>query len=104
VSEEFPAAEPVSILIVDDQPGNLLSLKGVLERPDSDLVLAHDGPEALSHVLRREFAVILLDVAMPGMDGFEVASIIKQRVSCVDSKPGEGSTFVVELPRKAEPR
>jgi CheY-like chemotaxis protein len=81
VPEEVPAVAPVSILIVDDQPGNLLSLAAVLDRPDYDLVLAHDGPEALSHVLRRDFAVILLDVAMPGMDGFEVASIIKQRAA-----------------------
>jgi len=72
-------AEPVSILLVDDQPGNLLSLQAVLERPDYDLVLAHDGKEALAQVLRKDFAVILLDVAMPQMDGFEVAATMKQR-------------------------
>jgi PAS domain S-box-containing protein len=73
--------ERVSILLVDDQPGNLLSLQAVLESADYDLVLAHDGEEALSQVLRNDFAVILLDVAMPRMDGFEVASTLKQRVS-----------------------
>ena len=73
--------ERVSILLVDDQPGNLVSLEAILSRPDYDLVLAHDGEEALRLVLQREFAVILLDVAMPGMDGFEVATTIKQRES-----------------------
>jgi PAS domain S-box-containing protein len=77
-SDTNPPAR-VRILLVDDQPGNLLSLQGVLERDDYELVLAHGGEEALGQVLRNEFAVILLDVAMPGMDGFEVASIIKQR-------------------------
>jgi PAS domain S-box-containing protein len=76
VSEE---STPVRILLVDDQPGDLLSLKAVLERPDYDLVPAHNGEEALAYVLRNDFAVILLDIAMPGMDGFEVASTVKQR-------------------------
>lgn len=76
---ESPTIETVRILLVDDQPGNLLSLQAVLEREDYEIVLAHSGEEALGHVLRNDFAVILLDVAMPGMDGFEVASIIKQR-------------------------
>jgi PAS domain S-box-containing protein len=69
----------VDILLVDDRPTNLLSLRALLERPDYNLVLAESGPEALAHVLRHEFAVILLDVAMPGMDGFQTASIIKER-------------------------
>lgn len=73
-------AEKVSILLVDDRPGNLLSLEGILERPDYDLVTALSGEEALKLVLREDFAVILLDIAMPGMDGFEVAGTIKQRV------------------------
>ena len=71
--------EKVNLLLVDDRPGNVLSLKGVLERPDYNLVTASSGKEALGLILRQDFALILLDVAMPGMDGFEVASIIKQR-------------------------
>jgi PAS domain S-box-containing protein len=71
--------EPVNILLVDDRPGNLLSLKGVLERPEYRLHLAQSGEEALRLILQHEFALIMLDVAMPKMDGFEVAAIVKQR-------------------------
>ncbi len=72
-------AEVVAILLVDDRPSNLHSLAAVLQRPDYELVLASSGQEALAQVLRRELALILLDVAMPGMDGFETAALIKQR-------------------------
>ncbi len=71
--------EPVDILLVDDRPSNLVALKALLERADYNLILAGSGPDALAHVLRRDFAVILLDVAMPGMDGFQTATIIKER-------------------------
>jgi PAS domain S-box-containing protein len=71
--------DPVDILLVDDQPGNLASLEAILRQPDYNLVLAHSGAEALALVLRQEFAVILLDVAMPEMDGFETAEIIRER-------------------------
>jgi PAS domain S-box-containing protein len=71
--------EPVKVLLVDDRPGNLLSLEAVLERAEYEIVLAHSGEEALAAVLRNDFAAILLDVAMPGMDGFEVAATVKQR-------------------------
>jgi PAS domain S-box-containing protein len=69
----------VNILLVDDRPGNLVSLRGVLEGPSYNLVLANSGEEALALILRHEFAVILMDVAMPRIDGFEVAATIKQR-------------------------
>src|SRR5262245_19417734 len=75
-SEEL---ERVNILLVDDRPSNHTSLEVILRRPDYNLVFAGGGDEALSHVLRTEFAVILLDVAMPGIDGFEAATIIKSR-------------------------
>jgi PAS domain S-box-containing protein len=71
--------EPVNILLVDDRPNNLFALQGLLQAPDYNLVLARSGEEALARVLRDEFALILLDVAMPGMDGFQVASTIKER-------------------------
>src|SRR5436190_2234770 len=71
--------EPVKILVVDDRPENLLALEGILEPLGQKLVRANSGPEALRCVLESEFATILLDVQMPGMNGFEVAEIIKSR-------------------------
>ena len=69
--------EVTSILLVDDRPENLLSLKAVLERPDYRLVTAKSGEEALRLMLRESFAVVLMDIAMPGMDGLEVAGHMK---------------------------
>jgi len=66
-----------SILIVDDLPGQLLVLQTILADLGQDLVFARSGSEALREVLRREFAVILLDVNMPDIDGFETASLIR---------------------------
>ena len=71
--------EPVKILVVDDRPENLLALEGILEPLGQTLVRANSGPDALRCVLEWEFATILLDVQMPGMNGFEVAEIIKSR-------------------------
>src|SRR3982750_4816417 len=71
--------EKVSILLVDDRPEKLLALEAVLEDLNQHIVRAYSGREALRHVLDEEFAVILLDVNMPGMDGFETASLIRQR-------------------------
>lgn len=68
-----------AILLVDDRPENLLALEVVLESLGQDLVRATSGREALRHVLERDFAVILLDVSMPDMDGFETAALIRQR-------------------------
>jgi signal transduction histidine kinase/DNA-binding response OmpR family regulator len=67
------------VLIVDDHPENLTALEATLGGMPVDLVRAESGVEALRHVLRDDFAVILMDVRMPGMDGFEVASLIKER-------------------------
>src|SRR5436305_8295173 len=71
--------EPVKILVVDDRPESVLALEGMLEQLGQALVRANPGPDALRCVLEWEFATILLDVQMPGMNGFEVAEIIKSR-------------------------
>jgi serine phosphatase RsbU (regulator of sigma subunit)/CheY-like chemotaxis protein/anti-sigma regulatory factor (Ser/Thr protein kinase) len=71
--------EPASILIVDDRPENLTALEAVLEPLDCPIVTATSGSDALKLMLERQFAVILLDVFMPDMDGFEVASYIRSR-------------------------
>ena len=73
------APAKAKILLVDDRPENLLALEAVLEPLDQELIRANDGPEALRHLLKWDFAVILLDVQMPGMNGFELARIIKSR-------------------------
>jgi signal transduction histidine kinase len=66
----------VNILLVDDQPGRLLSYESILQGLGQNLVTARSGLEALERLMRDEFAVVLLDVSMPGMDGFETASLI----------------------------
>jgi signal transduction histidine kinase/DNA-binding response OmpR family regulator len=68
-----------NILIVDDLPEKVLVLESILEDLGQNLIVARSGPEALREVLAREFAVILLDVNMPDMDGFETATLIRQR-------------------------
>ena len=70
--------EPASILLVDDNPARLLSYRAILEPLGERLVEANSGMEALRRVMEEEFAVILLDVNMPQMDGFETASMIHQ--------------------------
>jgi CheY-like chemotaxis protein len=72
------APDKSSILIVDDIEENLVALEAVLGSLDLQLVRAHSGEEALKAMLRQEFAVVLLDVLMPGMDGFETAANIKR--------------------------
>lgn len=71
--------DKVNILIVDDLAEKQLVYQSVLEELGENLVPAGSGAEALREVLRRDFAVILLDVNMPGMDGFETAALIRQR-------------------------
>ena len=71
--------ERVNILLVDDQPNNLLALESILAEMGENLVNADSGRAALKHLLQMDFAVILLDVQMPDLDGFETASLIRQR-------------------------
>jgi PAS domain S-box-containing protein len=68
-----------NILLVDDDPITLLAMEALLEGPGRAIVRAHSGEEALRWLLRRDFALILLDVRMPDMDGFETAALIRQR-------------------------
>jgi CheY-like chemotaxis protein len=70
---------PTNILIVDDQPQNLIVLEAILAPLKQNLVFARSGPEALRHVLVTDFALVLLDVQMPVMDGFETARTMRQR-------------------------
>src|SRR3954451_24347550 len=70
---------PARILMVDDHPANLLALEGILSPLGQELVRANSGAEALKAVLQQDFAVILMDVQMPGMDGFQTAKLIKER-------------------------
>jgi signal transduction histidine kinase len=67
------------ILLVDDEPANLLALQGLLEPLEQNLLLARSGEDALRLALKHDFAVILLDVRMPGLDGFETARLIRER-------------------------
>jgi len=73
----FPPA--ISILIVDDEPSNVVALEAALASVDCSLVTAHSGLDALKCVLAQDFAVILLDVRMRGMDGFQTAGLIRAR-------------------------
>jgi signal transduction histidine kinase len=70
--------ELAKILVVDDVPDKLLSIQVILEELGQTVVVANSGSEALRRLLSEDFAVILLDVNMPGMDGFETATLIRQ--------------------------
>jgi PAS domain S-box-containing protein len=81
--ERIPAAAGMkaNILLVDDRPANLLALEAILDPIDQHLVRAMSGEEALEKLQDEEFAVILMDVRMPGMDGLRTAEVISQRQS-----------------------
>ncbi len=72
----------VNILLVDDQPGKLLTYEAILGKLGENLIKAHSGTEALQHLLNMEFAVVLVDVCMPTLDGYELAALIRQHPRC----------------------
>jgi response regulator RpfG family c-di-GMP phosphodiesterase len=72
-------SEPINILLVDDHPANLLALEAIFSGQGYNLVKANSGNTALECLLKEDFAVVLLDVQMPGLDGFETAALIRER-------------------------
>src|SRR5262245_53713986 len=70
--------ESVNILMVDDQPGKLLSYEVMLSELGENLIKAGSGLEALEHLLKTDIALVLMDVSMPEIDGFELATLIRQ--------------------------
>jgi PAS domain S-box-containing protein len=94
---EPDAAERPRVLLVDDDERNLLAVQSILEDL-GEVVTARSGEEALRHLLKGEFAVILLDVYMPGMDGYEAAQIIRSR----DQTKGIPIVFLSAVNKEAE--
>ena len=72
------ATEKVNILLVDDQPGKLMSYELILQELDQNLLKASSAKEALELLLKNDVAVILVDVCMPDLDGFELAQMIRE--------------------------
>ena len=71
-------SDKINILMVDDHPGKLLSYEAILKELGENLIAAHSGTEALKHLLKTDVSIILIDVSMPGMDGFELAKMIRE--------------------------
>ena len=70
--------QKINILMVDDQPGKLLTYEAMLGELGENLIKAHSGMEALEQLLKHDIALVLMDVSMPGMDGFETAQMIHE--------------------------
>jgi CheY-like chemotaxis protein len=94
---DLPEAPRPRVLLVDDDERNLLAVQSILEDL-GEIVSARSGEEALRHLLKGEFAVILLDVYMPGMDGYETAQIIRNR----DQTKGIPIVFLSAVNKEAE--
>ncbi len=77
-----PSYTQQKILIVDDRPENLVALEAILEGPGRDILMARSGNEALEMLLEHEIALVILDVQMPGMDGFETATLMRRVERC----------------------
>jgi len=69
---------PINLLLVDDHPGNLLALEAVLSDREYNLIMAHSGYEAIELMKTHEIALVLLDIQMPGMDGYETCTKLKE--------------------------
>lgn len=78
-NETLKKVDTPEVLIVDDEPTNLNALEAMLEGTDCKVVRAHSADEALLHLLKHDFAAIVLDIKMPGVGGIELATLIKQR-------------------------
>jgi two-component system, sensor histidine kinase and response regulator len=74
-----PDIDQVRVLVVDDYPDSLRAMAALLESPDRQIVTAASGEEALRHLLQGDYAVVLLDVKMAGIDGYETAALIRER-------------------------
>src|SRR6266480_4346716 len=72
-----PRSKQTNVLMVDDQPAKLISYRVILEGIDANLISAGSAREALEYLLKEEFAVVLVDVCMPELDGFELAEMIR---------------------------
>ena len=70
--------DQANILMVDDQPGKLMSYEAILKDLGENLIPAKSAREALEHLLRHDIAVVLMDVSMPEIDGFELADMMRQ--------------------------
>ncbi len=81
VADGFPAADRANILIVDDREDKRMAMEAIIAHLGENIVKASSGKEALRCLLHQEFAAILLDINMPGMDGFETAFLIRERQS-----------------------
>ncbi len=81
----MPAGERAGVLIVDDTPAKLVALAAIVSGMELEIVTATSGEQALRQLLKRDFAVILLDVNMPTMDGFETATLIRSRPRSADT-------------------
>jgi PAS domain S-box-containing protein len=78
IAEPMTGNDKVNILMVDDQPAKLLSYEVILAELGENLIKAASGKEALEHLLKTDIAVVLMDVSMPDLDGFELAELIRQ--------------------------
>src|SRR5207245_9775904 len=89
--------EQANILVVDDLPEKLLVFSSILEELGQNLVMVRSGSEALREVLHREFAVILLDVNMPDIDGLKTAKLIRQHKKSANTHIIFFNVFVVSM-------